>query len=393
MSMFTDFILFLPVRLPLRKWCGGLSLRPLALLSIALAGLMLCARQGSAESWQNAVSTRVATEYDSNPAMNPAYQGGVWRVLVEPGYTLTRASDADELKAGLGLIVARSSDKTVSQDREDPSVFLNLRHQVQSGVLSLSARYDEESTRVAEYNPAVLIFVDGTRASRTLSGSWSQALGERNTLVADGEYSNIRYTESPYADYLTRSGSIMLKHAWSERSEPFVRFLYVDYVPADNLPVDRRYTSLLGLNLKITDQLEGNIQAGQTRGVSAGSDSLQGGVGLRYTGQQSRFTLNAERQDVTPTGLGGFVTSDQVNGGWSYDFSERSRTGIDLLWRRSHFITDSLYRTAGAWNERELSSFWRMRAYYLRRVSGGDEINSAASNMMGLSFTYTDPNL
>jgi hypothetical protein len=81
-----------------------------------------------------------------------------------------------------------------------------------------------------------------------------------------------------------------------------------------------------------------------------------------------------------------------VNGSWNYDIDERSRTGVELGWRKSHFITASTSRTSGVWLQRDLNAFWGARLSILRRIVGADGVQGASSNILGLSFSYTDPN-
>ena len=358
-----------------------------------LSSLMFCTGQGWAASWQQAASARASTEYDTNPAMDSAYRGsGIWQSSLVPSYTVTGTASASEFNAGLALHVARSSNKILSQDREDPSVFLNWRRQGEKGELGISTRYDEVSTRVAELTGTGLIFADGTRASRTMSASGNRALGERSTLSVDGAYTDTSYKGGTFVDFVTHSGGVSFNYAWSERSIPFIKVSYLDFAPAGSAPTNRRYNAMLGLNWKVSDQLDWIMQAGQSRNDGVGgSDSSQGGVVLQYTGQLTRLALNADRQ-VVPSGLGGFITADQVKGSWSYDMSEHGKIGVYLGWRKNQSLTDNFNRTAGTWLQRELNSLWGMRMYYQHKISGSNGANNASSNILGFSLAYTNPN-
>jgi hypothetical protein len=364
-----------------------LNVRRLVRLSIILAALVFYSGQGWADSWQQAVSARVSTEYDTNPAMVSAYRVGIWRSFFEPSYMLMERAGANELKAGLALRIARSSNKTLSQNREDPSVFLDWRRQSDAGEFGLSAKYDEVETRIAEIDNAGPFSVDSTRASRTMSGSWSKALSERSTLLADGSYQGVSYRGGPYVDYANQTAGLQLSYAWSEYSTPFLRVSNVKYVPAGGGPSSRLASATLGWNWKVADHLDGTLQVVKSRSGTA-QMSTQGTVEVKYAGQRTGLVLNAGRQ-VTPSGLGGFVTADQVNGSWSYALSERSNTGIDLGWRKSHFITYFTNSSAGVWLQRELNSFWVVRTNYLHKISEYDGLGRASSNILGIAFVYT----
>ena len=358
----------------------------LAKLPILLVALMLNSVQGWADAWQQTVAARVSTEYDSNPALSPTYPEGIWRTIFEPSYTLMGMLGKNELKTGLALQIARSSNETLSQNREDPSAFLDWQRQSVAGEFGISTRYAETATRIAELGNTGPGTVDSTRTSRTMAGRWNKALTDRSTLSADGSYESNSYKGSTYIDYVTRSGSTMFSYAWSERSTPFIKMSYADYEPTGGGPSSRLYTATLGLNWTTSDYLRGTLQAGRTK-VNDAEMGTQGGASLQYTGQRTQLVLNAGRE-VSPSGLGGFTTVDQANGGWSYALSERSKTGIDLGWSKSHFVTDFINRTAGAWLQHDLNSFWLMRTYYMHRITEQGGV-VASSNLLGISFIYT----
>src|SRR5512141_80239 len=129
-------------------------------LSITLAGLMLCAGLSRAEVWQQAVSARVSTEYETNPAMSAVKQESLWREMLDPGYTLAGALGANELSAGASVHIERSSNKTLRQDREDPTVFFNWKRSGETGEFGIVTRYNEVATRSAEYDGIGLVLTD-----------------------------------------------------------------------------------------------------------------------------------------------------------------------------------------------------------------------------------------
>lgn len=362
------------------------SLR-LSKLPILLTALMLNSVQCWAETWQQSVAARVSTEYDSNPALSPTYPEGIWRTIFEPSYTLMGMLGKNELKTGLALQIARSSNETLSQNREDPSAFLDWQRQTDAGQFGILSRYAETATRIAEIGIAGPGVADSTRISRTISGRWNKALTDRSTLSADGSYESNSYKGGTYIDYVTRSGSMMFSYAWSEHSTPFLKVSYSDYEPTGGGLSSRLDTATLGLNWIVSDYLQGTLQASKYK-INDTDMGTQGGASLQYTNQRTQLVLNAGRQ-VLPSGLGGFTTTDQANGSWSYALSERSKTGIDLGWSKSHFVTNIINRTAGAWLQHDLNPFWGMRTYYMHRTIEQDGFGSASSNILGIALIYT----
>jgi hypothetical protein len=355
---------------------------------IILAALVFYSGQGWAGPWQQVWSTRFSTEYDSNPNMIPAYQVGIWRAMIVPSYRLNRTGDANSVNAGASLNIERSSNQALSQDRNDPSVFLDGRQQSDAGEFGLSAKYAEVSTRISEFDNAGPFMADSTRASHTISGSWNKALTERSTLSADGSYQGVYYSGGPYVNYANQTVGMAFNYAWSEQISSFLRLSNNKYVPASGAPSSRLASETLGLNWKVADSLEGSFQAGRNR-LDNGQASRQGSVEVKYAGDRTGLAFNASRQ-ITPTGYGGFVATDQANGNWSYALSERSTTGMDLWWRKSHYVSNMITDSrAGVWIQRELSSRWIMRMNYLRKLSEQSGLGIASSNILGIAFTYT----
>lgn len=356
---------------------------------VLLVGLMFCTGLVWADSWQHAATSRMSTEFDTNPGMSPVYRGGIWRALFEPSYMLTRTTGASEWKAGFALQVARSSNKAISLDREDPSVSLDWRHRSEVGEFGIVARYDQVATRTSETDATGRVATDSTRASRTLSASWSRALSERSALSVNSAYSSVAYRRGAYVDYATLSTGMKFSYEWSESIAPFISLSSADQTPAGGGVSSRHTNVLLGMNWKVLEHLESTIQAGKSKSSgTGGNNSSQGGVAARYAAQRTRLSLNADRQ-VSASGLGGFVTADQLNGSWGYDLNEHSSVGISAGWRKNRSITDDVSRNADVWLQRELNSFWNLRAHYLHRTRTGGVVGGATSDMLGLALNYT----
>jgi hypothetical protein len=347
-----------------------------------------------AESWQQTGSAHVSMEYDTNPAMIPAHGDGVWRSLFEPSYILQRTWGANDLDAGIVLHTAHSSNTTLSQNRNDPSIFLDWKQEADTSKFEMSYKYDEAATRIAETQIAGPGFKDSTRVTRTISANLSKDISDRLTVSLGSSNINVMYKGAPVTiiDYASRSGNMMIGYAWSETFAPFLNMSYADYEPTGIATLNRLVSTTMGWNWKVGDYLEGTLQAGNTK-ISGIQINPQKGnqrmMEIKYTGHQNQFVLNGGRQ-VSPSGLGGFITTDQAKGNWSYDLNERSTTGIDLGWQKSFLISDVTNSTSGAWLQHEINPLWKVRTYYLHKLSKQNGINMASSNMLGITLTYTD---
>lgn len=360
-------------------------------LPIIFTVLVLASGQVWADTWQQTATVRASTEYDSNPALSPNNPRSAWRFLFEPGYTLAGRFGESELKTGVALQIARSSNETLIHRRDSPSAFIDWLRNFNAGEFGITARYAEIATRDAGIDVTAQVPVDSIRSARTLSARWNKALSERSTLSVDGSYEKVNYSGGAYTDYATRSENMMFSYAWSERNTPFLKASHIDYEPAGiSSPNTFSNTLFAGLNWILSDNLEGTLQVGKSK-FSNENLVTQGAATMRYTAQQTGLILSADRL-ISPSGLGGFVIVDQANANWSYALSERSNTGIDLGWRKSQFVTDIINRTASVWLQRDLNSFWGLRTYYLNRIFEQDQFVAVSSNMLGLSliYTYTD---
>lgn len=371
-----------------------MNVRRLAGMTILLAGQLLYSGQGWAESWQHTATARVSTEYDSNPAMSSANPGSVWRYLIEPGYALMGMFDESSLNAGLALQMARSSNKTLSPDRDSPTVFMNWLRPNESGEFGINTRYAETTTRDSGgVDAAGSVPESSTRASRNLSGNWRKELSEQSTLSANAAYEKITYRgDGNYTDYSARSGGLGFSYIMSEQISSFIRVSGNKYMPANGGASSSLTDATLGMNWRV-EYWDWTVQAGKSRVVGGNSDT-QGSVAAQYSGQRNHFVLNAGRS-IAPSGLGGFTKSDLVRGSLSYVWSEYTNIGIDLE-RRKNFATAitgaSTSTTSGAWIDHNLTAAWRMRTYFQRRAIQRGETDSVSSNLLGFSLAYLNSN-
>lgn len=360
---------------------------PLPLLAL-VSGLPVMA-----DNLQQDVSVSFGAEYDSNPALMTSNEEGVWRAKITPSYSLIGTYGADEYKARLSLNLERSSNATLSANREDPSLLLDWRRQTETGEFGLAAKYEEVSTRVTELSESGLISADGTRAAKSLAGNWRSALSERSTLAADAEYKDVSYDGGAYTDYSNLAGGVTYSYLLSERAEPFLRAAASHYEPDGSLGSSSDYYSIVaGLKWKATERLDWSVQAGANRVTGQTEDNgWQGNFALNYEiTPRANMAMEMGRY-VSPSGEGGFAESDQVKGSWGYAISERTRSGIEAYWRDYKGATPSTIYQLGAWVSHELSPFWNARFSYQHKQREQDGLPNASANLLGVTFVYTHP--
>lgn len=362
-----------------------------ALMMVCLvAGNVAGMREGRADNWRHMANVRVATEYETNPAMEDVHPRGVWKAIFDPGYTLMGRIGESEISTGLAVQFIRSSNKALSPDRDSPTAFLDWRQPGETDEFGISARYAEVATRDAGGVDASLPTPSSsTNVTRTMSGNWRHELGERSTFTADAAYEGVAYKESTNIDHSSRSGSVNMAYDLSEQTTSFIQ-----------LSGNRLLTSGGGANSSLVVATAGMnwqgeswnwvVQAGRAR--FEGHSDLQGSIETRYTGPRSQLTLNAGRS-VLPGGSGAFVKTDHAGGSWRYALGEYTDVGTDMN-RQKNLATDirpsatsALY---GMWLEHDLASAWSMRAYVQHRTAQDGNAGRITSNMLGLSMTYVN---
>jgi hypothetical protein len=201
-----------------------LNLRCRTRLLLLAAGCTLGSVPVLAGEWEQSISLPATIEHDTNLPLATTNKQGVSRLIVVPAYSLVGTYGLDELKAGLGLRVERSSDQRISIDREDPNLLFGWRRQTETGEFGLTATYQEVSSRAAELENTGGIAPDSTQKTGSLKGLWRSAVTERSTLSTDADYKMVSYDGGTQTDYKNLVAGISWNYTWSERIEPFLRF-------------------------------------------------------------------------------------------------------------------------------------------------------------------------
>lgn len=323
--------------------------------------------------------------------MTPVHSGGVWRALLDPSYTLKGTFGENALTTGLALQIARTSNKTLSPDRNNPNAFLRWLRTSELGEFGISTRYSEMATRdTSGADASGRVPATSTSASRVLSGNWGYELGTRSTISADGSYENVAYKGGTYIDYSTQAGGIRIGYALNDQVTSFCRISGNKYSSASGGSSSTLVATTFGMNWK-GEYLDWAAQVVETRGGQGATDT-GGAVEAHYVGQLTQVNLSAERA-VVPSGLGGFVKADQLRGGAAYALSEYSNIGIDLARQKNISTTmggSASSTMSSAWLDYNLTAIWHIRTYSQYRTNQGGGVESASSNLIGFSVDYVN---
>jgi hypothetical protein len=363
-------------------------------LGLITAGLTLCfSSAANAAIWHSAAAVSTTVEHDSNPLLSSDNKTAITRTIIAPSFQRIGTFGRDELRAGFGLNLERSSDATIIADREDPNLQLAWQRETETGGFGLTSRYSETSTLSDEVEQTGVVATDGTQRTYALGGNWSSAVSERSTVASNTDYRRVKYDIDTLTSYDDISTSLNWSYAWSERIEPFTSFALSRYEPEDSslAASSNSYSPSAGLKLKISERLEGSVYVGGNKiSGSEGGPSAQGGVDLRYEGERFDLSFDAGRSTVS-SGEGGFSEVSSLSGAWSYAIDDISRVGLTASWQDSKGETPNTTQNFSAWASRGLSDFLSARFSLTYKQRQEDGLSEATANVLGLTLTYSHP--
>ena len=370
-------------------------------------------------------SSTFDTQYDTNPLLREDKQS-VRRYTITPRYQVAAVEDENRWYANAALALQRSSDKRITQDREDPNVNIGWQRDSERGRFSIAARYDKRSSRFSEFNQTGFVDVDGSAITKSLSADWSRSLTERLGTSIGAQYTKTTYDTSRFSDSVTKSINASLNYEFNERVSPFVQVAYTDF-QSDDVINNNGLLINNGNNFFVNNNAINNVNNGgdnKSKSISVGATILLsplwtftssigmnkvdssnqnantvirsstgsgkiGSFSLDYKGERSSFRSELSRS-VSPSGIGGFVESDRFNLGYEYLLSERSTIGggYSINKNKSDFSSESTQ--ISAWYSKELSEMWQMRVSAESRNQKNFN-QSVSGNVVGLTFTYSTP--
>lgn len=366
---------------------GGLSCRWLVSFFLAVWGGG-AALHVQADIIQKQFAMPILVEFDTNPTMAPVAKS-LWRSALSPRYGLSYNNDVGQWYANGTLRIERTSDQTVSINREDPALDAGWKRQMATGEYGVSFHYDEVSSRTSQLDETGSVGGDNTRITKSIALVWQKYLNEKLSLALNAATSRMTF-DGGGINSRTYNGSVMLGYSWNEKNEPYVRFATNRYAPdGDSDPTDF-YSGVAGFKWVSSQYLSGDVNAGLNRIYGVTQDTgWQAEAKIVYAAEKSSLTLGLSRS-LSPAGNGGFLESEQAKAGFQYVLSDRSRAGLDVALRRNRDANASETRQAGAWYARELSPFWNLRASLQHRESSNN-IQNASGNVLGLSLVFSLP--
>ena len=360
-----------------------------AVKSLFVLSVMLLSSQAEALVVLQEAAIPMGVEYDTNPRMSSTDKQSIWRYIATPRYSIAAVADRNRWYSDVSLRLERSSDKSLSVDREDPTIVVGWQRDSERDRFSLIGKYNKASTRFTEFDETGLVVNDASSNTRSLAANWSRLLTERLNFSLGGQYLTTSYSGGNFTDYATKSLNSSLTYDLNERVRPYIQVALTDFNPDGQ---GRRNTKsqnyLVGAHVDITPRLNVSAAAGLNHLSSAGTGRVAN-TNFNYLGERYSFRGSLERS-VSSSSVGNFQESDRLSLGYNYDLSERSRLGADFSWRKNNSLNDSETKQLSGFYARDLTEFWQMRL--LLQTRNLKSVNrSANGNVAGITFTYNIP--
>ncbi len=365
-------------------------------------------------------SAPINVDYDTNLNLRQQKEG-VWRYTTIPTYSLAVLNEKNRWFTNLSMTLQRSSDKNISNDREDPSLRVGWERELERGNFSLSAGYVKSSSRFTQFNTNALTDVDGTSVNKSLAANYSYALTQRLNLALGAGYSTTTFTDSSFVNSTTKSYNGSISYELNEKVSPFIRLSFTDFQPESSSSQPNILTPFTQFN-----QFNGFSQSSKSKNIlvgstillspnwtfapsvgvnsisssgnqsTAGNNASTSGSGfiadasLSHVGLKSNFQANLARS-VSPGGLGSFQETDTFGLTYSYNLTDKSSWGTNFNMSKSQQnLFDSETTQINGFYTEELTSNWQMRFVAGHRTIKQNNFSANNTNL-GLSLIYNIP--
>ncbi len=347
------------------------------------------------------VSASAGTEFDNNPTLVENNAKSIWRYTLNPKYSVAAVDEKNRWFSNFGLNIVRTTNKNITDDREDPNLNLGWERELEKGRLSVVSSYNRTSSRFREFKNTGFVDNDGTSVSKSLGVSWSTAVTEKLDYSLGANLSkNINSGGSSLVkNSLRKSVNTSLTYALNDRLSPYVQYSYTKFEPngiGSSKSNSQNYIG--GIRYTISPQLSTSLGAGINHVSSSGSGKLLN-AGLDYSGERQTASLSAGR-NVTPSDIGQFQESDNFSASYNYLITEKSSVGLNFDFSKSRAADNTLGGNGGSiettssrlggFYARELSQSWQMRVS-LEEKQNKSNNQKANGEIIGIVFTYNTP--
>ncbi len=351
-----------------------------------LVALLFTSNAGAAIVLEHSATISLGTDYHSNIQYLEHDAESAYIYSLTPEYKVKALDGTNEWFASIGAALERSSNTTVSRNREDPFATIGWKRALEKGMFGLTASYLRDSTRTTQLAETGFVVEDGTEVSRAIIADWTRTLTDKVNLTMQAGYEKNDFSGADaLSEYDVRNVKAELDYKLNERVTPFVRIAATDYRSIDRI----KYQDFLGgASVTFTPQFKVKAGAGVTRISTAGENEAVGFVEAAYAKEKSVVKLELSRA-VFPTAANLVELGDRLGLTYDYLLSERSQFGFDF----------GLSQNDTGLKSQDLSGFYQhnFTASLQMRLSAAlsnlknENQNSANNNTIGIGFTYYSP--
>lgn len=371
-------------------------------LKLSMAVLLLPVATNSFAETQQSLSLPLTFEHETNPRFSNINEQPINRVSFTPNYSLVVSNGTEQLSAAASLRMERSSDQTISEDRNDPSLNLGWQHDYETGQFGATALILDQSTRVSEFTDSGLVGGDNTRKSRSLTVNWLNSLSERTSLTLAGDATDVTFNGemiTGLVDYKNESMLARFSYTHNEKAETFTQLSIARYKPEDgNNTTSQTISFDIGVTLNVNERINMTARAG-INGTKVESDiqnasnnnNWQASLNMQYATLRTNSHLSISRNQL-PSSTGTLSETNQAAASWTYNLSERDNIGFDLNWSENLSLNKTITKYFSANYTKAFSLSWDLRLSAVHR-SRDDNISSVASSTSVMaSIIYNHPN-
>lgn len=345
----------------------------------------------------------VSVNYDSNIQMADSNEESVVFYNVIPRVTFVGSDGVNTINFNGSVLLQRSSDEDISEERKDPNLGLSWVRGFERGEFSLSTNYSKTSTRVSEQRVTGLVFSDGSAISRSYNADLSYLISEKLTMSTGLGYQETVFSGAGLDDFNSKNFNVRLNYLYSEKLTPFVQFTLSRFENETNTlsneivsELDNNGTSvsrniLVGFDYKASPQLDYSVAVGMNRVSSAGNGWV-GNANINYVIDERSTFAGSISRNVTPSGLGGFLEVDNLSVNYQYDINQKNHLGADANWSITRDVNDSSFKRLNGFYGYDLSDDWGVRTYVQYRTLQAVGVDANAY-LIGVSLSYNHPQL
>lgn len=347
---------------------------------------------------EQSLTIPLSYEFQSNPALSISDEKSVTLTSLVPSYSMFSNTAINPWFINLGLRVVRSSDQTISQNREDPSLGLGWTHHYETGQFVVSGFSSEQSTRVSEFTDSGLVSGDNTQNTNSYSINWLNNLSDRTSLNLGSDTTRVKFIGSTtlgLINFRNETANAKINYSLNEKVDTSVSLSSSHFLP-ESAAISEATTNAfnLGLSWNSSEQFNLSTSAGLNETTFKNNNqekkqSWQGMLNMQYNTLRSNSQINLSRSQ-SPGSTGNINETNRIAVGWTYSLSENESLIFDLNWWQNltlNKVKTSQYSVKYA---RQISLSWDFSLSAAHRLTEFQQ-GKARNNSVMTSVIYKLP--